>query len=297
MQRTLKHAMQLTAWGVLSAVTALPCFAEEIIPQTAAEPTLAVPTLRSVSISEVLPGGLGRGPRGPHGVAGAPISARGGHPLCAQIIEMLFRANVHEQYGGTPQWDPFFPLDDPDLGDMELLSIGIVSEASPGCAPLVSITFRNNSLECLKRFSISAVAVLGQIDVASPLVSVRVPEMQPGETQSVELQLPATAMALSPDGQTLAPFDTLVVVLDSYDEFIETDKLNNIAILRASELTVLAPVQQQIEEVAPGAQPPTDASEMPQQETPEAVPFTRPGSGIDFDSLDLGDAFSQAAPQ
>ena len=96
-------------------------------------------------------------------------------------------------------------------------------------------------------------------------------------------------------GGPLTPFDTLVVALDSLDELVECNELNNVAIVRRAEIPVLAaaapatavaPVT-----IDPGTTAPADGT-VPCSRANRAHRQTTPSplENIDLDKLDLDDA-------
>jgi hypothetical protein len=212
-------------------------------------------------------------------------------------------------------------------GDLELLGVGVLHDATPELGPIYQVTFRNNSRVAVSDFRLSLVAVLGQIDESSPIMTVDVPKVAPGATATIEVKMPVTVMALGPQGQTV-PFDTLVVALDSFDELIENNELNNMAILKrvdVKEIVVETAVAGGVVNGgavsggavngAPAAAPPATAA--PPAGGQESIPAPAPGGGaapqdgnaapapnanpngnanIDIDSLDLGDTATDNQP-
>lgn len=280
----------------------------ESVPADAA----VVSGLRSVSIESVLPG-VGRPVAGdPLGFGGVPV---GRQPInrmhCGHVIRLLHRGLMLEEFGqaqahaGTVAFGPFgqAAIVEQKLGDLQLLAVNLAAEIAPNVGPRILVTIQNNSEQTLRRFSITAVAVLGRIDIGSPTVTTRVPQIGPGETMAIEMQLPATSLAMTPDGENLASFDTVVVALDSFDEFLEQDELNNLAILRRSEMIVAtaAPAVEAAPAEAIPSTPNGAIQQNPSLVKPPGSPATPiPGDGstapiekqpeVDLDQLDLGDA-------
>lgn len=291
--------------------------AQTLAADSAPAEAAVVSGLRSVSIESVLPG-VGRPAAGdPLGFGGVPVGRQPIHRMhCGHVMRLLQRGLMLEEFGqpqahaGAVAFGPFGQAValEQTLGDLQIVSVNLAADIEPNVGPRILVTFQNNSERTLRRFSITAVAVLGRIDIGSPTVTTRVPQIAPGETMAIEMQLPATSLAMTPDGENLASFDTLVVALDSFDEFLEQDELNNLAILRRSEMIVAAAAP--AVEAAPAEATPAEATpatpnatiqQNPALVKPPGSPATPiPGDGstapiekqpeVDLDQLDLGDA-------
>jgi hypothetical protein len=184
------------------------------------------------------------------------------------------------------------------FGDLELVDVHLVSDGGPGIGPVIQVTVRNTSAISVGNFQISIVGILGQIHAHCPTARGMVTQIPPGAIASFQLQLPASAMAMGFQGQPTAPFDTVVVAIDSFDELLEANELNNVRIIRRGELALLTP--------APVAQVVTTTvtSEAPAQIAPTtpvdtAIPSpTEPASpldGIKFEDLQLESTTPTAA--
>jgi hypothetical protein len=208
---------------------------------------------------------------------------------------------------GMPAPLHFAPVPAP-FGDMELLSVGMVSDAADQAGPIYRISFRNNSPLPAHHFQVSLIAVLGEINRTSPLATVHIDKIAANAIGNVDVQLPHGAMAMGPQGQ-LAPFETLIAVVDSFDELAETSELNNITSLTRTGIAVVevttataavpaagAPVVGEPAAgapaavvPAPGAAPaeaaPADAGAAPAEAAP-AQPMPSP-NGDALDGLDL----------
>ena len=195
----------------------------------------------------------------------------GGKWSCHHVINLLVRSSMFSRAGiqsnAPPSWSEVRwvagthghrpVVVEHALGDMELLNIDMISDAVPEHGPVYQVTFRNNSRNHVKRFRVSVVAVLGEISSMSPATTVNVPELAAGATGTIQVELPACCMTMGIAGH-LAPFDTVVVAIDSFDELIESNELNNIATLKRGEiglLVVAAPADQAVEAPADGTAP------------------------------------------
>jgi hypothetical protein len=150
---------------------------------------------------------------------------------------------------------------------------------------------KNNSDVPIGNFKVSIVGVLGQIHVHSPTVTVPIRRMEAGEQSLIQIQLPVTCMSMGLVSQQSA-FDTLIVALDSYDDLIECDELNNVQILRRLEIAhLVAPIQvaPPVADLALLESTPPPAVTVPQ--VPEGT-TPSPLDGLDLDELELEEAKS-----
>lgn len=188
----------------------------------------------------------------------------------------------------------------PGAGDLELVDVGMLSDATGEQGPLYQVTVRNNGSIDAEQFRVSLVAVLGEISEDSPSVTINVEGIAAGETATLQIQLPTAVMALGAEGADPAPFDTMVVAIDSFDELVESNELNNVATLKRADVQLIqvevaSPAQEAPAEGAPVAEAP--AAEAPA--APEEGPMTdeedaAPEDSISIDDLELGDAAEAA---
>lgn len=193
----------------------------------------------------------------------------------------------------------------PPFGDLELLSVGMVSDAGPEAGPIYRITFRNTSPLPVHQVRVSLVAVLGELNRTSPVATAIVAEIDPNEVAHIDIQLPVAVMTLGPQSQVV-PFETLIAVIDSFDELAETSEMNNIAIVSrigvavvevATTTTAVAapaaavavpaiPAPAVAPAIAPAEAPPADAGAAPAEAAP-GQPMPAPSGSDALDSLDL----------
>lgn len=173
------------------------------------------------------------------------------------------------------------------IGDLELLGVCIDGTVDPRNGPVFEVTLRNNSQETLERVTVSAVAVLGQIHGQSPTSVLSIGQIRATETISIRIQLPASSMVMGPVGSTVQPFETLVVAVDSFDELIENNELNNVSILRRGDIPMIpaAVVAPTVSVVNPNLAVPSQPSSGPAIAAPEAAKPTSPLDAIDPDKL------------
>ena len=210
---------------------------------------------------------------------------------CGHVIELLlankFRQNAFQN---GAELAPGLVLGSPwqqRLGDLELLSVYGDATIDPRNGPVFEVALRNNSQEVLENVTVSAVAVLGQIHGQSPTTVLSIGRIEATETISIRIQLPASSMVMGPVGTAVMPFETLVVAIDSFDELVESNELNNISILRRSEIpmlpiAVVAPASLVMNQQSPLlTQPPAGPSIAVPEETKPVSPL----DAIDPDQL------------
>ena len=219
---------------------------------------------------------------------------------CGHVIDLLIRNRMRQQSGAVgAELAPGLLLSRPpssnQIGDLELVDVHLVSDGGPGCGPVIQVTVRNNSAIAVGNFQISIVGVLGQIHAHCPTTRGTVTQIPAGAVAEFQLQLPASAMTLGFQGQPTSPFDTVVVAIDSFDELLEANELNNVRIIRRVELLPLAPPPA-AEVVAPAVVPVAPEPTVPAD---TAIPYpTQPDSpldGIRFEDLQLESTSPTAA--
>ena len=174
-----------------------------------------------------------------------------------------------------------------NTGDLELLGVQCDGTVDPRNGPVFEVTLRNNSQETLEHVTVSAVAVLGQIHEQSPTTVVSIGQIGAAETISIRIQLPASSMVMGPVGSPVQPFEALVVAVDSFDELIESNELNNVSILRRGEIPMIsvAVVAPGISSVNPQLAVPSQPSSVPPFAAPEDAKPASPLDAIDPDKL------------
>jgi len=219
---------------------------------------------------------------------------------CGHVIDLLIRNRMRQQSGDVgAELAPGLLLSRPpspnQFGDLELVDVSLVTDGGSACGPVIQVTVRNNSAIAVGNFQISIVGVLGQIHAHCPTARGTVTQIPAGAVAPFQLQLPASAMTMGFQGQPMTPFDTIVTAIDSFDELMEANELNNVRIIRRGELLPLTPPPV-VEAVAPAAVPVA-----PEMTTPadSAIPSpTEPASpldGIKFEDLQLESTTPTAA--
>lgn len=133
---------------------------------------------------------------------------------------------------------PHGPFIAPPVGDLELVSVGMISDGLADKGPLYRVSVKNNSTIAARHFRVSLIATLGEINRMSPVVTMNIEELGAGAVGHIDVQLPHGVMTLGPQGQP-GPFTTLVAAIDSFDELLEADELNNVATFTRGEIAVI----------------------------------------------------------
>jgi len=118
------------------------------------------------------------------------------------------------------------------LFDLQLLAVRFVDPGHPdeNLGPRYRVWFRNNSAEAIAQpFDVMLLASADdQLAAGLPEAGVRVTGIEAGQTQSVDIRLPAGALRMGRDAQgEPVPFQTLHVLVDAAREIEETTEENN----------------------------------------------------------------------
>ena len=209
---------------------------------------------------------------------------------CGHVIELLiankFRQNTFQS---GSELAPGLMLGSPwqqSPGDLELLGVYCDGTVDPRNGPVFEVSLRNNSQETLEDVTVSAVAVLGQIHGQSPTSVVSIGRIGAAETISIRIQLPASSWVTGPVGSPVQPFETLVVAVDSFDELVESNELNNVSILRRGEIPMIpvAAAASAVSAVNPQLAVPS-LSSVPAIAAPEEAKPSSPLDAIDPDKF------------
>jgi hypothetical protein len=145
---------------------------------------------------------------------------------------------------------------------------------------------KNNSDVPIGNFQVSLVGVVCQIQVHSPTTTVCVSRMEPCEVKQIQVQLPVTCMCMGPVGQQSA-FDTVIVAVDSCDDLMECDELNNIQILKRCDVPLLV-----VETPVAPQQAPAEIIQTPTIPDTPIQKNESPLDNLDLDKLELDNAQS-----
>jgi hypothetical protein len=135
-------------------------------------------------------------------------------------------------------------------GDLELVEIRMLNDSTDELGPLYELTIRNSGRAAAENFRVSLVAVLGQITTKSPSVTFKVDHVGPGESETLQVQLPGAVLSMGHNGLPLA-FDSLVVAVDSFDELTEENEQNNTATLQRTAIPTVVADEPAFAEIEP----------------------------------------------
>ena len=240
----------------------------------------------------------------------------GGRSRCGHVIDMLMQQHLHTQFfGGNVQnmqqpasivaFDQFGRPIVSRLGDLRLVSVEMITDATPEMGPLYEVTILNDSVRDAVDFRVSMVAVHGGILPNSPTVSMNVDAIAAGGTATLQVQMPQQCLAIEVTGQAPAPFNMLVVAIDSFDELMEGNELNNVAVLERSDIVIEGATTETAvttEAVQSPTSPAPPAEDAPAAAAPVDNGQAAPGNGgavapdaedddkLDFDNLGLDNA-------
>ncbi|MEM9588596.1 MAG: hypothetical protein AAGA03_15045 [Planctomycetota bacterium] len=162
---------------------------------------------------------------------------------CDHVIRQVARHGVNNRFDrstlpsmhhGGPLGPFAFPLS--ELGDLEIIDVRQIAHEEANCGPKFAITISNQSSRAVKDFHVAATATLGAIHRSSPVDTVRVACVKAGQAVEVHVTLPIEAFAMGNRNGQVIGFQNLIVVIDCFDELLETDEANNVKAYRQSEL-------------------------------------------------------------
>lgn len=215
---------------------------------------------------------------------------------CGHVIHLLMRSRMLRESGQLGFAGAMF---NPQLGamstpgDLQLLGVSLIADACDAGGPIYQIQLQNNSQIPVGNFRISAVGACGQIQPFSPTAIITVPRIEAGAVLDLQIQLPLSCLSIyNPAGATVE-FDTLIVAIDSFDELIECNEVNNILILKRCEVAPPAVAETAVvEETTVETTTPPAAATAPATNGDLTTPSspTSPMDSINLDDLDLGEA-------
>ncbi|MFI4874659.1 MAG: hypothetical protein ACIALR_04950 [Blastopirellula sp. JB062] len=159
---------------------------------------------------------------------------------CDHVIDLLLRTRMLRQsgqvgFGGGSYAPHLGKIAEP--GDLELTCVHLIAEGCAPAGPIFQVQLQNHSDIPVGNFRVSVVAALGQIRPFSPTAVVTVPRIEAGAALQLQVQLPSSCLTLHNQAGAAVEFDTLIVAIDSYDELVECNEINNVLILNRAEIT------------------------------------------------------------
>ncbi len=129
-----------------------------------------------------------------------------------------------------------------DIGDLQIVSVQRVADLQTPCGPRFKIVVMNQSQHPVEGVDVSLVALLGAIQPHSPNATVRSCGIEPGTAVEVDITLPIEALSMGNNNGVVLGLQTLLVAIDSHDEWIEVDEANNLQALAAASIPIVETV-------------------------------------------------------
>ncbi|WP_372895439.1 hypothetical protein [Stieleria sp.] len=217
-----------------------------------------------------------------------------GPDRCDHVIPMLLRYGVNNDSSPAAAMNTFHPygpiaIPAAELGDLELISITRHADTAAGCGPSFDLVIKNCSTRDVCGAHVTLVGLLGRIRPTSPNVTTKLDSIPAGQAIQVTATLPIQSLAMGNlNGQAIA-MNQVLVVLDSFDQFMESNEANNLRLYDAASIPVAATAV-----IEPTA---TTETATPDQVTNVSQPVTEPASpsdsGVGLSSPDLRSAIDQ----
>jgi hypothetical protein len=202
---------------------------------------------------------------------------------CSHVMELIHRYGSNASCNSSLSLfdaSPFGPvaLAPTEVGDLMLCNVSLLNAETPDCGPTIAVTVQNASQREVASFRITAVATLGRIVPTAPSQTIRIEKLCAGETATFPITLPVECLGMgSSNGQPIG-FNQMVVCIDSFDQWMESNESNNWLVLKREEL-----IRVDSAVLLPASTMQEDASNVPSA-TP--APSQNPSSpSIDFETL------------
>ncbi len=130
------------------------------------------------------------------------------------------------------------PSIDLEMVDIRLVDVGSLEN---NAGPRLRLFCRNKGTTAAPKFHVSVLADVGtKFTKRAQLVTVECPGVDAGDTQAIDVQLPAAALKMtSGNDRWPKPFDLVAAIADSDNRLQETDKDNNVLTIARSEINPL----------------------------------------------------------
>ena len=154
---------------------------------------------------------------------------------CDHIIQLIMRHGVNnsvdQSQNSIVHHDRFgsYQIPDSEIGDLELSQVTALA-SEHGCGPKFAIMVRNKSTREVCGVRVTAVALLGRICSDSPTQIAKIERIGPGEAAEIHITLPADALSMGNHNGQVVGFRRLLVAIDSFDQFMESNEANNIKV-------------------------------------------------------------------
>ncbi|MCC9602821.1 hypothetical protein LOC67_19900 [Stieleria sp. JC731] len=171
-----------------------------------------------------------------------------GPDRCDHVISLLMRYGVNndvDQYSNMQVYHPLGPIQLPtsELGDLQLVSIAKLADVHPGCGPTFEVTIKNCSTRAVHGMRLTLVGLLGRICPTSPSVTEKIDCLAAGAIVQLNVSLPVEAMAMGQYNGAPIPMNRLLVAVDSYDQFMESNEANNLKVMEMGAIPIASVVE------------------------------------------------------
>lgn len=178
-----------------------------------------------------------------------------GPERCDHVISLLLRHGVNNDSNQANAMNTFHPLGPiaipaADLGDLELVSVSRRSETVAGCGPSFDVVMKNCSTRDVCGSRITLVGLFGRILPSSPNVTAKVESLPAGQAVQMTLTLPIESLAMGNLNGQMIGFNRLLIVIDSFDQFMESNEANNLRVFDVAAIPVAAAPVAEVAEVA-----------------------------------------------
>ena len=161
-----------------------------------------------------------------------------------------------------------------EIGDLQLKQVTRVEHDGIGCEPTFNVVIHNASIREVCNLRVTAVALLGRIRPTSPSTVVKVSKVLPGQLLEIQVKLPSEALTMGGYNGTAIGFRRLLVAIDSFDQFVETNEANNIRVFDLSSIPIAIPAVQTEPTATSGTTPEVqiapDVGELERSTAPDA---------------------------
>lgn len=165
-----------------------------------------------------------------------------------------------------------------EIGDLQLKQVTRIQHSNAASGPKFAVVIHNASSREVCDLRVTAVGLLSRIRPTSPTTVTKVQKILAGQSLEIQIVLPIESLTMGSLNGTSVGFRRLLVTIDSYDQFVETNEANNIKVFDLSSIPVAIAAPTAIETpIAQPVQPATvKAIVDPVQATPPAVNQSQP---------------------
>ncbi|TWT93937.1 hypothetical protein [Stieleria varia] len=220
-----------------------------------------------------------------------------GGQRCDHVMGLLLKHGVNNSndMSNTPDMIHAlgaFAIPSTELGDLQLMQITQDAEVAPGCGPKFQVMIQNTSTRDVCGFRVTIVGLFGRIMPHSPSCTVTIDKICAGAAVEVPMELPIESLAMGNHNGQILGFQRVLVVVDSYDQFMECDEANNlrvfdrntipVATIAVQESATTAAIQSETQMVSQAA-PSTDIQSVeaaPQNAAPQNVGVDVGNAGV-----------------